>query len=95
VSGTQQEQQTGNRPSRRDRWRDVVTFVGAWFIIGWQMLMVAPADVNETFLVLAATLLGVPFGAEAVARIRGAGGSTTPPEQPSPAPGSSPASPST
>ncbi len=88
MSAHEARQQPGGtpRPSRSARWRDGITFVLAWVIIGWQMLMVAPADVNEAFLVLAGSLLGVPFRADAVARIRGgAGGTPTePPVSPLP-----------
>jgi hypothetical protein len=78
VSATEQVQPRGTqhgKPTRWDRVRDGLTFLGAWVIIGYQMLMVEPKDVNETFLFLAAGLLGVPFGAEALARLRGSGGS--------------------
>lgn len=84
MSATQQAPPGGtSRPDRWTRARDGFTFLGAWVIIGWQMLMVPPQDVNEAFLILAASLLGIPFGAEAVARIRG-GSTTTPPEPSSP-----------
>ena len=81
MSATEHAQRSSgsSKPTRWDCFRDGLTFLGAWGIIGWQMLAVPPRNVNETFLLLAAALLGYPFGAEAVARIRGTtgGGGTT------------------
>jgi hypothetical protein len=61
----------------------VITFILGWLLIFQQALFVDPSQVNEVFLWIAATLVGVPGGAEAVARIRsGMAGSPTPPASP-------------
>lgn len=93
MSATQQDRQRRGKPTRLERARDITSFVLGWGLIWHQALLVKPADVNETFLFLAAALLGVPFGAEALARIRG-GTPTISPGTPSPSPDSSPSSPS-
>jgi hypothetical protein len=83
------------RPSKLKMAGDVASFILAWVIIFWQMLFVEPSQVNETFLWLAAALLGIPGGTEAVARIRGGspmdGSSSVSPSSASPS--SSPTSP--
>ncbi len=91
MSATEQAERPGRKPTRADRFRDIFTFLGAWVIIGWQMFAVEPGQVNESFLILAASLLGIPFGAEAVARIRGGSGTSAsePSSPPSPSPESS------
>lgn len=101
MSATEQHGRQAGTSTKPDRWtrvRDGITFLGAWAIIGWQMLAVRPADVNETFLFLAAALLGVPFGAEALSRLRGGTSSastpTTPPASPLPSSESPPSLPS-
>jgi hypothetical protein len=66
----------------------VTSFVLGWGMIWWQMLFVDPSQVNETFLWIAAALVGVPGAAEALSRITNAGSSggsaSTPPSSPSP-----------
>jgi hypothetical protein len=47
--------------------RDVISFVGGWFIILYQMLEVPPTQVNEWFLLLGGSLIGVPGIAEIIA----------------------------
>jgi len=47
--------------------RDVISFLGGWFIILYQMLEVPPTQVNEWFLLLGGSLIGVPGVAEIIA----------------------------
>lgn len=47
--------------------RDTISFVGGWFIILYQMLEVPPTQVNEWFLLLGGSLIGVPGIAEIIA----------------------------
>lgn len=44
--------------------RDFISFGGGWFIILYQMLEVPPTEVNEWFLLLGGSLIGVPGIAE-------------------------------
>ncbi len=82
-------QQSG-RPSRRAVARDVTSFILGWVLIFYQALFVDPSKVNETFLWIAATLVGVPGAAEALTRIRsGTGGSPSSPPSPPSLPSSS------
>jgi hypothetical protein len=63
--------------------RDVLSFGLGWALIFQQALFVDPSRVNETFIWLAGTLLGVPGASEVLARIRsGTGGSGSPPASP-------------
>jgi hypothetical protein len=63
--------------------RDTISFVGGWFIILYQMLYVPPTGVNEWFLLLGGSLIGVPGVAEIIA-LRGER-STDAPVSPPPA----------
>ncbi len=62
--------------------RDSISLLGGWYIVLWQMLKVPPADVNEWFLLLGGSLIGVPGVAEVIA-LRG-GRSTPAPVLPLP-----------
>lgn len=68
----------------RTPWRtvagDIVTFIGGWVLLFQQALFVPPAEVNEFFILVAAALVGVPLGAEGLARARGTAAS--PPDSP-------------
>jgi len=72
--------------------RDTVSFVGGWVIILYQMLGVPPTNVNEWFLLLGGSMIGVPGVAEIIALRGGRDGrekpTAEPPSQP-PAPASS------
>lgn len=67
--------------------RDAISFCGGWFIILYQMLEVPPTQVNEWFLLLGGSLIGVPGVAEIIA-LRGRK-PTDPPVSPAPAGASS------
>ena len=82
-------------PMRRPGWLpiflDTFSYAGGWFLIGYQLLEVPPKDVNEWFLLLGGSLIGVPGIAEILAwRSREAigtgssGGSPPPPGSPLP-----------
>jgi hypothetical protein len=66
--------------------RDTISFAGGWFIILYQMFYVPPTEVNEWFLLLGGSLIGVPGVAEIIA-LRGR--STDAPVSPPPAGASS------
>lgn len=58
--------------------RDITSYFGGWFLIIYQALYVPPKDVNEWFLLLGGSLIGVPGVAEIIAwrgRTTGSGGS--------------------
>lgn len=44
--------------------RDVISYLGGWALIGYQVRFVAPSDVNEWFLLIGGSLIGVPGIAE-------------------------------
>lgn len=56
--------------------RDILSYVGGWALIVYQALAVPPKDVNEWFLLLGGSLIGVPGVAEILAW-RGRGDSGT------------------
>lgn len=47
--------------------RDILSYCGGWFLIIYQALFVPPKDVNEWFLLLGGSLIGVPGVAEIIA----------------------------
>jgi hypothetical protein len=68
---------------------DVSSYIGGWALIAYQALAVPPKDVNEWFLLLGGSLIGVPGVAEILAwKARGGTGTETPdsspPQVPSP-----------
>jgi hypothetical protein len=79
--------------------RDILSFLGGWALIFQQAAFVEPSQVNEAFLVLGGSLVGVPglaLGAssvlDAIRSRAGTGGvSDSPPSDPSSPPSSSPA----
>lgn len=76
---------------------DVSSYIGGWALIAYQALAVPPKDVNEWFLLLGGSLIGVPGVAEILAwKARGSTGGATPvslpPPPASPLPQSSPSS---
>jgi hypothetical protein len=83
------------KPGRLTVLRDVTSYIGGWLLIGYQALAVPPRDVNEWFLLLGGSLIGVPGVAEILAwRGRGTGtgapdGSPPAPDSPRPEPSSS------
>lgn len=83
--------QTG-RPAWVTLLFDLVSYFGGWSLIGYQALAVPPKDVNEWFLLLGGSMIGVPGVAEILSwRGRQAtgtdesGGSRPPPDSPRPA----------
>lgn len=64
-----------SKPKRFTVFRDVTSYVGGWALIAYQALAVPPKDVNEFFLLLGGSLIGVPGVAEILAW-KGKGGST-------------------
>lgn len=73
---------------KRSQWarlftRDTFSLIAGWVIIFYQMLYVPPKEVNEWFLLLAGSLIGVPGIAEVIA-LRGGRSTAVPP---SPLPG--------
>lgn len=81
---------SSRKPAGRTVLRDVTSYVGGWALIIYQALAVPPKDVNEWFLLLAGSLIGVPGVAEIFAwrgRSTGMGGlagSPPPPDSPQP-----------
>lgn len=71
--------------------RDLISYLGGWALIGYQCLAVPPGQVNEWFLLLAGSLIGVPGVAEVLA-MRSRIGTDVPPSS-RPAADSSPAQP--
>lgn len=43
---------------------DLLSYFGGWSLIGYQALAVPPKDVNEWFLLLGGSMIGVPGVAE-------------------------------
>lgn len=87
-------QDTSASPPRPGRWtvtRDALSFLGGWALIFQQAVFVDPSQVNEAFLVLGGSLVGVPglmLGAtsvlDAISRRGGTPGpSGSPPASPS------------
>ena len=78
--------------TRRPKWLtvfiDVSSYIGGWALIAYQALAVPPKDVNEWFLLLGGSLIGVPGVAEILAwkARNGTIGTETPGSSPPPAP---------
>jgi len=84
---------SANSTNRFPSWvtmaRDVISYLGGWGLIIHQALFVPPGTVNEWFLLLGGSLIGVPGIGEILAlRARAQGGTDASPSQP-PAPESS------
>lgn len=66
---------------------DLLSYFGGWSLIGYQALAVPPKDVNEWFLLLGGSMIGVPGVAEILSwrgkdqtpAPTGTAGSATPP----------------
>lgn len=65
--------------------RDILSYVGGWGLIIYQAVAVPPEKVNEWFLLLGGSLIGVPGVAEILTwRTRGDGGTEGSPSSPPP-----------
>lgn len=73
----------GRKPGRRTVLRDIVSYVLGWGLIIYQALAVPPKDVNEWFLLLGGSLVGVPGIAE-ILKWRATGTAAPPLSPPSP-----------
>lgn len=84
---TAQPPTQGRRPGLTAVLRDTISYVFGLVLIGHQALYVPPAQVNEWFLLLGGSLIGVPGVAEVIAwRGRAGGSSTITGSSPSPPP---------
>jgi hypothetical protein len=65
------QRRIGGRPSPITLLRDIASFILGWVLIFKQagILFEPPSQVNLPLLILAATLVGTPLGAEALSRI--------------------------
>lgn len=89
---------TPHRPAWVTMLFDLMSYFGGWSLIGHQALAIPPKDVNEWFLLLGGSMIGVPGVAEILAwrgrqsptGTAAPGSSPPPPESPQPA--SSPSS---
>jgi hypothetical protein len=72
---------------------DLLSYFGGWSLIGYQALAVPPKDVNEWFLLLGGSMIGVPGVAEILSwRGRQGGTGDTAGSSPSPDSPSQPSS---
>jgi hypothetical protein len=73
------------KPGRLSVLKDVLSYVFGMALITYQALFVPPKDVNEWFLLLGGSLIGVPGVAEILAwRARGSTGTEAPDSSPQP-----------
>ena len=79
----------GRRPSTLTVVKDILSYLGGWFLIVHQALIVPPADFNLTLVLLGGTLVGIPGVGQLLAIRTGGSPSPDPPADSPPSSSSS------
>jgi hypothetical protein len=64
--------------------KDVISYVGGWLLIAYEVAVVPPADFQWLILLMGGALVGVPGASQIIAMRTGGQPSASPPEDSSP-----------